>query len=978
MKINNKTDFSKTLNLPKQVIAIKGNQVKKEEYILQKIQDIKRYQFVMSKNIKSGGKKYKILEMPTDIENKLSSTIILNKILKDFVVKEKLEKGECIDHKLIFTNASDVEKIEALPSNKNNIQELLKQRAQKRKTLANISKGQISEINSLGTTINYETDTLTTIKTDFEISMIKKFFEMYNLGILKKELKTVHFCTKCETSKRRKDLKFEKKEVDNYYVLYKVKEDKGLLSKYNNLENTYLIASTFRPYLMVTSENIAISNELEYSLVEVKERTKKIHYIIASDFVDEVMKKEFVIKYEVKQKFKAEQLKDILPMNPLDYRKRVNILLANKENVSFGKEDSTGIRIVSSGHTYIDYLILKKTKPQGIKPIINENGKTTGASLVFQNMDFLEVNQKIIDYLKESKFIYTVTKLKINLPKCDKCDTQTIYRPVTDWYVIKQKENEITDEVFDELSKKITANKEYKKQELWEAVININKQKEALISDKNILGVPIPVFYCADCGENIISNKTIEVLTNMIKNKGSDAWYKQTPEEILQGQAACRKCGCTFFFKENATLNSFFEYICINLLQNDMVIKERTTTNLLIEDKQEFIENLRALSFLPNYTNTLNKINHILVHSNVNEKLAKNSNENVEENKGKNKKAKDKKSAKSDKSKNKALKQKKSNIQIEDEVTYIINSYGTDILRLWAAIFSTKERIYLNRQNIVNINKKYKGIRRIFKFLLANLYDFNPNRDYIKPEVRNEIDKYMYVEMYNLVEEVEKAYNSFEFNKVYKLLTEFGENTLSKKYFESIKYKLYVLNTNNKIRRSIQSNLYDIILTLSHLWLPIIPFTMEEFWPYIYHNSSTEERNIYSYQINVKDIASENSDILMKWKRIFAVKEKFDTKIKVALIQKKINNTLEAKVILKTNDYTKKFVEENYQDILECINVSSIEVNVSAEHVVKIEKEPGTKCVRCNHYSQEIGKDLKYRYLCPNCAKIMDVIENEN
>ena len=974
MKINSKTDFSKTLNLPRQVIGIKGNQVKKEEYILQKIQDVKRCQFVVSQNIKLGGKKYKIFEMPTDIENKLSSTIILNKLLKDFVVKYKLVVGDYVEHKLIFSNVSDGEQIETLPSSKSNIQELLKNRQQKRKSLANMFKGQILEINHLGTTINYDNDTLTTIKTDFEIEMIKKFYEMYKMGALKKELKTVHFCTKCGISKRRKDLMFEKKEVDNYYVLYKIKEDKGILSKYNNLENTYFVASTFSPYLMVTSENIAISNELEYSLVEVKQNNKTIHYILATDCVDELMKKEFIIKYETKQKFKAEELKDILPMNPLDYRKRVGILITQKDKVLFGKEQSTGVRIVSSGHTYIDYMILRDTKKDGIKPIINELGKTTGASIVFQNMDYLEVKQKIIDYLKDSKFIYTVDKIKINLPKCDKCGENTIYRPITDWYAVKGEENKITEEIFEDLLSRIISNKEYKKTELLKGVININKQKEALISDKNIMGTPIPVFYCADCGENIISDKTIEILTNMIKNKGSDTWYKQTPEEILQGQVACRKCGCTFFFKENATLNNFFKYICINLLQKDVLIKERTTTNLLIETKQEFIENLKALSFIPKYFELLDKFKKVLVHSSVNEKLNKSS--KVEDEEKTDKKDSREKTV-NKKRKFSLLKSKSSNIEIEDEVTNIINSYGTDILRLWAAIFSTKERIYLNSQNIVNINKKYKGIRRIFKFLLANLYDFNPNRDYIKPEQRNEIDKYVYVQLYDMVKETKEAYDNFEFNKVYKTLTEFGENMLSKEYFDSIKYKLYILNTNNKKRRSVQSNLYDIIQTLALLWLPIIPFTMEEIWPYIYHNSSTEERNIYSYKINIKNIADENNDVIMKWKRIFSVKDKFGVKIKIAMLKKKISNTLEAKVILNTNEYTKKFIDDNYEEILECINVSSIETKVSTDHNVNIEKEPGTKCVRCNHYSQEIGKDLRYRYLCPKCVKILDELEKE-
>lgn len=963
MKINNKTDFTKTLNLPKQVIGIKGNQVKKEDYILEKIQDTKKYQYMVNKNIKNGGKKYKIIEMPTDIENRLSSTIILNKILKDFVIKNKLIAGDYIDHQLIFTNISNMEQIDTLPNSKNNLQELLKTRQQKRKELANMFKGQIMEINNLGTTINYEKNTLTTIKTDFEISMIKKFYEMYKQECLEKEVRTVHWCTKCGTSKRRKDLIFKIKEVDNYYVLYRVKEDKGIFSKYNNLDNTYFLASTIRPWAMVTSENIAISNDMEYSLVELKDKDKVIHYIIASEFVDEVMQKEFCIKYDIKQTFKAQELKDILCMNPLDYRKRVNILLTDKDKVSYKKEDSTGVRIVSSGHTYIDYLILKDTKKEALRSIIDISGKTTSASLVFQNMDYLEVNSRIIEYLKKSNFVYSVQKLKISLPTCDVCESETIYRCINDWYIVKKDDAKISDEILDELNSKMSANIKYKKEELVKGINNINKDKEILISDKNIMGTPIPVFYCADCGANIISEKTIEILVNMIRTKGSDAWYKQTPEEILQGQVACMKCGCTFFFKENATLNNFFKYICINLLQKDTLLKESRTTNILIESKDEFVSNLKALSFIPNFTDNINKFDKVLVHSNVKEDLE----EDIKVDQPKEVIKEDKKIFSFKKGKN-----KNTNIQIEGEIKDTVNNYGTDILRLWAALFSNKERIYLNKQSLININKRYKNIRRVFKYILANLYDFNPNKNYIEIEKRNEIDRYIYNELYLVTESVKKAYANLEFNDICKLLSDFGENILCKKYFDSIKYKLYILNANADKRRSIQSNLYDIILALCSLWLPIIPFTIEEIWPYIYHKSPEEERNIYSYVISLKDIAQENNDIIMKWKRIFAVKEKFDVKIKSAQALKQIKNTLEAKVILNTNDYTKKFVEDNYDDILECINVSSIEVNVSQDHNVKIEKEPGTKCARCGHYTVEIGKNLKYRYLCPKCADILE------
>lgn len=960
MKIINKTDFTKTLNLPKQVIKIKGNQLKKEDYIVDKIQDFKKYQYILSKNIKSG-KKYKIIEMPTDIENRLSSTIILNKILKDFVIKNKLMSGNYIDHKLIFTNVSNMEQIDSLPNDKNNLQELIKSRQQKRKELDSMFKGQIVEINNLGTTINYERETLTTIKTDFEIDMINKFYEMYKQGRLEKQVRTVHWCTKCGTSKKRKDLKFKEKEIDNYYVLYRVEEDKGLFSKYNNLKNTYLMASTINPWLMVTSENIAISNEFDYALVEINIGIKKVHYIMAKDFVPDIMQKEFYTKYEIKQTFKANELKNILCMNPLDYRKKVDILVTDKDKVSYGKEDSTGIRFVSSGHTYMDYMILKDVKPEAIKPIIGEFGKTNNASLVFQNMLYTDINAKIIEYLKKSEFIYTVQKINIKLPICDICNTETIYRPINDWYVVKESEDSISDEVVESLVSKMTANEEYKKKELISGIKNINKIREVLISDKNIMGTPIPVFYCADCGANIVTEKTIDILSNIIKTKGSDTWYKQTPEEILQGQEACKKCGCTFFFKENATLNNFFKYICINLLQKDMLAKEKMTTNILIESKEEFINNLKALSFIEDSNKSIEKFDKILVHSNVKEKLSSD--------------ILPLKNDKLNKTKSNIFRNKKgknTNIKIESGIKDTVNIYGTDILRLWTAIFYNKDQISLNKQTLVNINKKYKNIRKIFKYLLANLYDFNPNKNYIDINDRNEIDKYVYNELYTVTESCKEAYGNLQFDKVYEYLTEFGEKILCKNYFESIKYKLYLLNANDKRRRAIQSNLQDIILTISCLWYPIIPFTLEEIWPYIYHKSQEEDRIIYTYDIDLKNISDAENNVIMKWKRIFSVKEKLDIKVRKAQSDKLIKNTLEARVILNTNDYTKKFVEDNYEDILECVNVSSIVSNVADDHSVSIEKEPGQKCARCGHYTIEIGKNLKYRYLCPKCADILE------
>ena len=871
-----------------------------------------------------------------------------------------------------------MKQIDALPTDKNNIQELVKLRIQERKNLDNTFKGQILEINNLGTTINYERKNITTIKKEFDMDMIDTFYHLYKDGRIKKELRPVHWCAKCATYKRRKDLKFVKKDLDNYYVLYRVEDDKGLFSEYKNLKNTYFVVSNIRPWTMVTSENIAIAKELKYSLVETTKNNVKYHYIIASKYVDEVMQKEFIIKYDIKETYKAIELKNILCMNPLDYRKRVSIILTNEEYVCYDDLSSTGIRTVSSGHTYLDYLILKDTKKEAIKVVLNEHGVTNGLAIVYNGMNYLEINAKIIDYLKESDFIYTIQKAKVSVPTCDKCESETIYRCVNEWYVLKPDNSEITEDMVNSLETKMIASKKFKDEEFKRSINSINNTKEALISDKNIIGTPIPVFYCADCGAEIVREKTIEIIKKAFDARGSDTWYKQTPEELLQGQISC-KCGCGFFFKENATLNNFFKYICIN----ENTEKNNEEYEICIESKKSFLENLKAIAFMKEPNKYLDELNQILIHSNVRQKATKeilNENTSLEKAETKNTKVDEKNKKKNKKfskdfSKGNKKKIGTANIKVENEVMNTVNDYGTDILRLWAAMSSSGDKITLNRQSLININRKYKNIRRTFKYIIANLYDFNPTKNYVALNERNDIDKYIYIKLSKLINEVKECYNKLDFYNVYLKLMNFCMETLCNNYFESIKYNLYIQLANNKKRRSVQSNLYDIILVISNLWAPLIPYTLEEIWPYIWHKSTEEERNLYANKIVLNDIkveSEENTKLEQKWDKIFAVKQKLDKKIKKAQGKKFIKNSLEAKVVVNTNEFTDKFIKENYRALLECINVSSIESNVTDKHDVDIQKEPGQKCARCGHYTEEIGKELKYRYLCPECAKILE------
>ena len=298
--------------------------------------------------------------------------------------------------------------------------------------------------------------------------------------------------------------------------------------------------------------------------------------------------------------------------------------------------------------------------------------------------------------------------------------------------------------------------------------------------------------------------------------------------------------------------------------------------------------------------------------------------------------------------------------------------YGTDILRLWALSKSQDKNIRLNKQFIINTNKDYKNIRRTFRYLLSNLADFNPTTSYIKVEDRVDLDKVFYDKLMSLDEVISNAYDMLEYKKVYDNLIKFCTKELCLKYFDIIKYRLYVLKQNDIKRRSTQSTMYDILIKLVFYFEPIIPFTLEEIWPYLWHSDETESKNILTFRDNVRKVNLNIDKEKEKWDRILKIREFVKKYLDKAIATRVVKNKLESQVRIFTDKDTVDFIEENYNDILESLNVSRIFTNISNEKKVEVSKKDGVACARCRHVSIYIRKNLKYQYLCPNCVKILE------
>ena len=957
MKVIKTEEFSNTMNLPRKTISVDGNLIKNQEYFLDKIRDDNKYRKAYQKNIEKA-KRYKFANFPVNVSDMLEPTVVFNQILKDIYIRYEFLNGNIVNDNITFVDRG----VENSESNLNvdNVEENIKVKEIARSRVISNLKKQIHEVNMLGTLLNYNEHYNCTTDGNLELIIINKFLELYRKRKIYRSFRPIYWCTECRTSIGKDDVKSKKEMVDEHYILYNVKKDDEDILKLPKLTNVYIIATTILPWSMISSEYIAIIKDGEYSIVQALENETKKYYIIEGSKVENVMKSHPDAKYVVIRNIKAAEVAKLQCVNPLNYRKNVSIICTSRKNIVLDDQNGTGIRIVSSGHSYLDYIIHKQSNQNGIKCVLNEDGTTNSLAFVYNNnLNYLDVNEKVIEFLQNNDFVYNTEKVKTAICYCKECGNKLIYRSITEWYL--KKNEKITNELFEKLVSKMSSSDKYKTEEFKSQVEKINSFNEIVISDRKKVGIPIPVFVCAECNSEIVGDSINDIVIKTFKEKGSDFWYKSTPEQILKGQVECKKCGGKFLFKDNGSLNDFFKELSIPFILNS----NEDTKSICIESKERFFNKLNEMSYADEVDKTFGSLDKLMVHDVVEEKMENNSKTESED-------EKTKKKSIFDLIRKTERKTEKLDVDNDIAIKNVIQKYGIDVLRLWVMSKSNDNDIRLNKQYMINTKKKYMNIRRTLKFLLSNLTDFNPTKNYINPEDRNDIDRILYVKLQQLNTLVEEQYKVLNFKKIYDALIKYSEKTLCDEYFETIKYRLYVLKKDEFARRSSQSTMYDILMSFVTLLQPIIPLTLEEIWPYIWHSNEEEASNILVFRREFKNKDIDINNELKKWNRIYKLKNEIKKYISKAKIDEVIKHKIEATVTINTsNEEYKQFILNNYEDIRGTLGVSQILVNICDEEKIEISKTEGTQCRRCRQYSIYIGQNFKYTYLCPKCADIL-------
>ena len=916
-----KKDYGKTLNLPKTDFPMRGNLPENEPKVQQEIFENDLYEKMLKKN--EGHKSYVLHDGPPYANGEIHIGHALNKVLKDTIVRFKNLQGYYTPYVPGYdTHGLPTEKraIQVLGINRNEIS-VSKFRDTCRDFALQFVDKQTEGFKRLGVLGDWKNPYIT-LKPEFEARQIGVFGEMYKKGYIYKGLKPVYWCTDCETALAEAEIEYKDSKTTSIYVKFPLKDGKGKIDE----KDTFFVIWTTTPWTLPGNMGITVGGDYEYSVVDVGSEK----YVIATELVDKVMRLAKIENYKTVQTIEGKELEGMLCKHPfLDRDSRV--VLGSEDTIVVELDTGTGAVHTAPGYGKEDYLCGLKNDLDIVVTVDGKGHQTEGAG-PFAGMYYEKSNKAIIEWLEEKGYLLQKEELVHSYPHCWRCKNPIIFRATDQWFAsVDGFRNETLEAI-----KKVNWVPAWGEERITSMVKDRN---DWCISRQRTWGVPIPIFYCEDCGKEYITDESIKKIQKIFREKGSNAWFDLEEKELLPENAKCSNCGCTHFKKETDIMDVWFD----SGSSHQGVLVERGIdypADLYLEGQDQYRGWFQSSLLTAIATSGVAPYKNILTHGWVVDGEGK-----------------------------KMSKSLGNGISPQD----IIKEYGADILRLWVISSDFKSDVSISKDILKQISEVYRKIRNTARYILGNINDFDPN-ELVPYNDLLEIDKWALTRVNKLVKEVTQNYENFDFHLVYHDINQFCVTDMSNFYLDIIKDRLYTSKKDAMERKAAQTTMYIILDTLVKLLAPIICYTVEEIWKYMPHTKDEEVESVMLTKWPEVKAEYDNEELSKKWEKILELKELVSKKLEVARNEKIIGHSLNAKVTLFAEEDDYKFMKENQELLMSVFIISDIQIEKNnrqdEEKIgVKVEMAEGEKCERCWMYSKTVGEDKENPTLCHRCSE---------
>lgn len=912
-------DYKETLLMPKTEFPMRGNLPNKEPIRQQQWEDENMYEKGQERT--KDRPKFILHDGPPYANGDLHAGHALNKILKDFITRYKSMTGYNAPYVPGWdTHGLPIET--ALTKNKKVKRKELTI-AEFRQKCAEYAMGQIdsqrTQFKQLGVRGDWDNPYITLTK-DYEAAQIKVFGEMANKGYIYKGLKPVYWSPSSESALAEAEIEYHDKRSPSIYVAFEVTDGKGLLDS-----GEKFIIWTTTPWTIPANLGISLHPKFDYVVVKVQDEK----YVVAEDLLEAVSAELEWENPEVVKTFKGKEADRIVTKHPF-YNRDSLVMLGDHVTTDAG----TGCVHTAPGHGEDDFFVAKQYGLKALCPV-DEKGVFTDEAPGYEGLFYDTANKPITKKLEEVGALLKLTFITHSYPHDWRTKKPTIFRATSQWFAsIKDFRQNILDEI-----KRVNWYPSWGETRLYNMV---RDREDWCISRQRAWGVPIPVFYGED-QTPIFTEKTIAHVSKLFREHGSNVWFERDAKDLLPEGFTSEHSPNGTFTKETDIMDVWFDsgssHEAVLVGRDD----HRRPADVYLEGSDQyrgwFNSSLTTAVAITGKTPYENIISHGFVLDGNGRKMSKSL----------------------------------GNILSPSKIQ---KQLGADILRLWVSSVDYQADVRISQDILKHVSEAYRKIRNTFRFMLANLADFNPETDRIDGSDLQEVDQYMLHRLNQLNKNVRSSYEKYEFSTIYHQIHNFCAVDLSSFYLDFAKDILYIEAADNTRRRSIQTVYYDILTTLIKLLTPIIPHTTDEVWEYI---PGAEAESVQLTDIPEPRAIFESEDKLqVKWDHFMDIRDDVLKALEEARAEKVIGKSLEAKLTLVPKDAKTKKVLTNIPQLHQLLIVSDVDVRSVADGTkeyqyvdVKVEKHPGEKCERCWISSETVGNDKEYPELCTRCADIV-------
>jgi isoleucyl-tRNA synthetase len=948
-------DLKKTVNLPKTAFAQKANLAQSEPARLEKWNKLDLYHLV--RRASEGRPKFILHDGPPYANADIHLGTAMNKVLKDFIVKSRTMMGydspyvpgyDC--HGLPIE--THVEKALEKKGKKKNDLNVETFRRICREHAENALKSQTRDFKRLGILGEWENPYLT-MSNHYEAETARMFGRFVERGWVYKGARPVYWCLKDQTALAEAEVEYHQHTSPSVYVKFPLQSDPALIDPALAGRKVFVVIWTTTPWTLPANLGIAVHPDFEYAAFENGDEV----FIVASELVEAVAAKCDLGKPNVIARFPGAKL-DRLECRHA-WLDRPSLLMVGEHVTLGGEADAeteldvseaqkktadgkagTGCVHTAPGHGHDDFVIGKRYGLEIYCPVDNA-GRFTPEVEHFAGQRVFDANDPIVEFMRERGVLLFSEKYDHRYPHCWRCKNPVIFRATPQWFIaMDQVENA-------QHSLRAAAIAETERVK-WIPAWGVDRMRNMLkgrpdwcVSRQRVWGVNIPVFYCARCSDAVADPAVIDHVADIFEKESGDAWYTKDAKDLLPENFACKGCGAQEWTKESDILDVWFDSgtSSIAVLENRPEL--RWPADVYIEGGDQFrgwfnsslMVGIAAHDRAP-YDVVITHGWTLDAHGRAMHKSAGNA--------------------------------------IEPEK--VIKQSGAEIIRLWCASSNYFDDMRGSDEILQRVMDGYRKLRNTARFALGNLDGFDPARDSVPVEEMEEIDRWALAELNRVTKEVWAAYEAYEFHNVYRALFGFATVTLSARYFDIIKDRLYTFAPRNKARRSAQTALLQIGDALARMLGPILVFTADEIWENL---PGPREESIHL--VLLPAASDENQEALLaEWERLYAIRDEVLRALEEARVAKRIGSSLEAKVTLNASGSALELLQKHQKDLRYLFIVSQVELGNSdpaAGVSISITGADGTKCERCWNYSTHVGESETYPTVCERCVAALQELE---